>query len=200
MPSFILNLRSLVLPPRPWRRKVKGRTMDEQRLHNIQEALQREGVEGWLFCDFRGSEPLAYSILGLDATTISTRRWYYFIPAHGEPAGIVSSVEPRRLDSLPGRKRVFLSWQQLHECLAQTLQGVRRVAMQYSPENAIPYVSRVDAGTIELILQLSIEVVSSADLVQRFEAVWTPTPWQSHLRGATGGRETVDEAFGYIPH
>src|SRR5215813_14843449 len=105
---------------------VKGKAMDEQRLHNIQEALQQEGqqgqqgVEGWLFCDFRGSDPLAYRILGLDATTISTRRWYYFIPAHGEPAGIVSSVEPRRLDSLPGRKRVFLSWQQLYECLAET--------------------------------------------------------------------------------
>jgi Xaa-Pro dipeptidase len=175
--------------------------MDEQRLHNIQEALRQEGqqgIDGWLFCDFRGSDPLAYRILGLDATTISTRRWYYFIPAHGEPAGIVSSVEPRRLDSLPGRKRVFLSWQQLHECLAETLQGVRRVALQYSPENAIPYVSRVDAGTIELIRQFGVEVVSSANLVQRFEAVWTPSQWQSHLRAATGVRATVDEAFAYI--
>ena len=107
-------------------------------------------------------------------------------------------MEPRRLDSLPGHKRVFLSWQQLHECLAETLRGVRRVAMQYSPGNAIPYVSRVDAGTIELIRQLTVEVVSSADLVQRFEAVWTPTQWQSHLRAAKGVRETVDEAFAYI--
>ena len=172
--------------------------MDEQRLKNIQEALQREGVGGWLFCDFRGSDPLAYRILGLDTTTISTRRWYYFIPAHGEPAGIVSSVEPRRLDRLPGHKRVFLSWQQLHECLAETLQGMRRVAMQYSPGNAIPYVSRVDAGTIELIRQSGVEVVSSANLVQRFEAVWTPDQWQSHLRAAKGVRETVDEAFAYI--
>src|SRR5262245_45195343 len=178
--------------------------MDEQRLYNIQHALQQEGqpgqqgVDGWLFCDFRGSDPLAYRILGLDLAAISTRRWYYFIPAHGEPVSIVSSVEPRRLDTLPGRKRVFLSWQQLHESLAETLQGVRRVAMQYSPGNAIPYISRVDAGTIELIRQLGIEVVSSADLVQCFEAVWTPSQWQSHLRAATGVRETVDEAFAYI--
>jgi len=178
--------------------------MDEQRLHNIQQALRQEdqrgqqGIDGWLFCDFRGSDPLAYRILGLDLTTISTRRWYYFIPAQGEPVGIVSSVEPRRLDTLPGHKRVFLSWQQLHESLAETLHGVRRVAMQYSPGNAIPYISRVDAGTIELIRQLGVEVVSSADLVQRFEAVWTPSQWQSHLRAATGVRETVDEAFAHI--
>jgi len=175
--------------------------MHEQRLHHIQDALRQEGqegVDGWLFCDFRGSDPLAYRILGLDPTAISTRRWYYFIPARGEPAGIVSSVEPHRLDTLPGRKRVFLSWQQLHECLAETLRGVKRVAMQYSPGNAIPYVSRVDAGTIELVRQLGIEVVSAADLVQRFEAVWTPEQWQSHLRAAKGVRETVDEAFTYI--
>ncbi len=172
--------------------------MHEQRLREIQEALQQEGVGGWLFCDFRGSDPLAYRILGLDPAAISTRRWYYFIPAHGEPAGIVSSVEPRRLDSLPGRKRVFLSWQQLHESLAEILGGVRRVALQYSPGNAIPYVSRVDAGTIELIRQFGVEVVSSANLVQRFEAVWTLAQWQSHLRAAIGVRETVDEAFAHI--
>lgn len=172
--------------------------MQEPRLREIQEALRQDGVEGWLFYDFRGSDPLAYRILGLDPAAISTRRWYYFIPAQGEPAGIVSSVEPRRLDTLPGRKRVFLSWQQLGEHLAETLSGVRRVAMQYSPGNAIPYVSRVDAGTIELIRQFSVEVVSAADLVQRFEAVWTPAQWESHLRAATGVRETVDEAFAYI--
>ncbi|MBI3302943.1 MAG: aminopeptidase P family protein [Deltaproteobacteria bacterium] len=172
--------------------------MQEQRLREIQEALRQEGVEGWLFYDFRGSDPLAYRILGLDPAAISTRRWYYFIPTQGEPAGIVSSVEPRRLDALPGRKRVFLSWQQLQECLAETLRGARRVAMQYSPGNAIPYVSRVDAGTVELIRQLGVDVVSAADLVQRFEAVWTPAQWQSHLRAATGVRETVGEAFTYI--
>jgi Xaa-Pro dipeptidase len=174
--------------------------MTEQHIREIQEALRQEGVDGWLFCDFRGSDPLAYRILGLDAGQISTRRWYYYIPSAGDPAGVVSSVEPRRLDALPGRKRVFLSWQQLHAALAETLRGVHKLAMQYSPGNAIPYVSRVDAGTVELVRQLGIEVVSSADLVQRFEAVWSAAQWQSHLRAAAGVRETVDEAFAYIRH
>ncbi len=172
--------------------------MTEQRMREIQEALRQEGVDGWLFCDFRGSDPLAYRILGLDARQISTRRWYYYIPSEGEPAGVVSSVEPHRLDALSGQKRIFLSWQQLHAALAETLRGVRRLAMQYSPGNAIPYVSRVDAGTVELVRQLGIEVTSSADLVQRFEAVWSAAQWQSHLRAAAGVRETVDEAFAYI--
>lgn len=172
--------------------------MEPRHLRDIQEALQREQVDGWLFYDFRGSDPLAYRILGLDSTTISTRRWYYFIPNRGEPVSMVSSVEPHRLDILPGQKRVFLSWQQLQAHLAETLHGVRRVAMQYSPGNAIPYISRVDAGTIEQIRALGIEVVSAADLVQRFEAVWTTAQWESHLRAAKGVRETVDEAFAYI--
>jgi Xaa-Pro aminopeptidase len=172
--------------------------MDHRRLSEIQEALRHERVDGWLFCDFRGSDPLASRILGLDPGQISTRRWYYSIPAEGEPAGIVSSVEPHRLDALPGRKKVFLSWQQLHAALAETLQGMKRIAMQYSPGNAIPYVSRVDAGTVELVRQLGIEVVSSADLVQQFEAVWSAEQWRSHLRAAKGVRETVDEAFAYI--
>jgi Xaa-Pro aminopeptidase len=164
----------------------------------MQDALHQEQVDGWLFYDFRGSDPLAYRILGLDPTTISTRRWYYFIPTQGEPVGVVSSVEPHRLDVLPGQKRVFLSWQQLQAHLADTLQGVHRVAMQYSPGNAIPYISRVDAGTIEQIRQLGVEIVSAADLVQQFEAVWTTAQWESHLRAAKGVRETVDEAFAYI--
>ena len=109
--------------------------MQEQHLKEIQEALRQEGraeqgqVDGWLFCDFRGSDPLAYSILGLDPGQISTRRWYYYIPSSGEPVGIVSSVESHRLDALPGKKHVFLSWQQLHASLAERLQGARREAM-----------------------------------------------------------------------
>ncbi len=172
--------------------------MTEQQLSEIQDALRREEVDGWLFYDFRGSDPLAYRILGLDARQISTRRWCYFIPSHGDPVGIVSSVEPHRLDRLPGLKRVFLSWQQLHTALADTLRGAQRVAMQYSPGNAIPYVSRVDAGAVELVRQCGVEVVSSADLVQRFEAVWSTAQWQSHLRAAAVVRKTVDEAFAYI--
>jgi Xaa-Pro dipeptidase len=172
--------------------------MEPQRLSEIQQVLRDDGLNGWLFYDFRGSDPLAYRILGLDPAGLSTRRWYYFIPAQGEPVGLVSTIESHRLDALPGRKRVFFSWQQHQQCLAETLAGVRRLAMQYSPGNAIPYISRVDAGTIELIRQLDVEIVSAADLVQRFEAVWTPEQWHSHQRAAKGVRETVDEAFSYI--
>ena len=175
--------------------------MDEDRLREIQRALQNEtdeSLDGWLFYDFRGSDPLAYRILGLDSTEISTRRWYYFIPADGVPLGLVSTVEPYRLDSLPGQKVSFFTWQQHDDCLAEMLRHTRRIAMQYSPGNAIPYVSRVDAGTIETIRQLGVEVVSSADLVQRFEAVWTQDQWQSHLRAATVVRQTVEAAFGYL--
>ena len=172
--------------------------MDADRLHEIQHALQEETLDGWLFYDFRGSDPLAYRILGLDDTELSTRRWYYFIPAEGVPVGLVSSIEPYRLDSLPGPKLPFFTWQQHAERLAELLRNRRRIAMQYSPENAIPYISRVDAGTIETIRQLGVEVVSSADLVQRFEAVWTQEQWQSHRRAATVVRQTVDAAFGYL--
>ena len=172
--------------------------MDTDRLHEIQHALQEETLDGWLFYDFRGSDPLAYRILGLDEAELSTRRWYYFIPAEGVPIGLVSSIEPYRLDRLPGPKRPFFTWQQHAERLAELLRNRRRIAMQYSPGNAIPYISRVDAGTIETIRQLGVEVVSSADLVQRFEAVWTPEQWQSHRRAATVVRQTVDAAFGYL--
>ena len=172
--------------------------MDADRLCEIQHALQEETLDGWLFYDFRGSDPLAYRILGLDDTELSTRRWYYFIPAEGVPVGLVSSIEPYRLDRLPGPKLPFFTWQQHAERLAELLRNRRRIAMQYSPENAIPYISRVDAGTIETIRQLGVEVVSSADLVQRFEAVWTQEQWQSHRRAATVVRQTVDAAFGYL--
>ncbi len=172
--------------------------MDKHRLEEIQAALQREGLDGWLFYDFRGSDLLAYRILGLDLAELSTRRWYYYIPVVGEPRGIVSTVEPHRLDILPGHKLSFLSWQEHQQRLKEVLASSQRIAMQYSPRNAIPYISRVDAGTIESIRELGLEVVSSADLVQQFEAVWTSDQWESHLRAAQGVREALDEAFAYI--
>ena len=172
--------------------------MDADRLREIQHALQEETLDGWLFYDFRGSDPLAYRILGLDETELSTRRWYYFIPAEGAPVGLVSSIEPYRLDRLPGPKRPFFTWQQHAERLTELLRNRQRIAMQYSPGNAIPYISRVDAGTIEAIRQRGVEVVSSADLVQRFEAVWTQEQWHSHRRAASVVRQTVDAAFGYL--
>lgn len=172
--------------------------MDAQRLRAIQAALRDERLDGWLFYDFRGSDPLAYRILGLDSGTLSTRRWYYFVPDDGPPVGLVSTVEPHRLDDLPGTTRTFFTWQEHDRALAGILRGPRRIAMQYSPRNAIPYVARVDAGTLELVRESGVEVVSSANLVQRFEAVWTDAQWHSHVRAADAVGDTVHAAFDYL--
>jgi Xaa-Pro dipeptidase len=169
--------------------------MNEARIEEIQKALTDEGVDGWLFYSFRGSDPIAENILQLDRSQIATRRWAYFVPASGEPQKILHVIEPHALDGLPGRDRMYLKWQQLHSQLKDSMEGARRVAMQYSPLNAIPYVSRVDAGTVELVRSFGVEVVSSADLVQVFEAVWTAEQLDSHLYAARHLREIVDVAF-----
>jgi Xaa-Pro aminopeptidase len=167
-------------------------------IETMQQALTEAGIGGWLFYDFRQSDPLAYRILGLDETIFGTRRWFYFVPAEGEPVKIVHSIERGHLDSLPGKKLVYLPWQQLHEHLRQTLQQRGAIAMQYSPNNDIPYVSRVDGGTLELIRRFGVEVVTSANLVQRFEAVWTQDQWRTHQVAAAKMRRIIDEAFAEI--
>src|SRR5438094_1415634 len=151
-----------------------------ERVAEIQAALGDAKLDGWLFYDFRHSDPLAYRILKLDEKMHASRRWFYYIPASGEPVKIVQSIEQSKLDSLPGRKLVFRGWQELHARLremltAPTKESKRRIAMQYSPMNDIPYISRVDAGTIELVRSFGAEPVTSAELVQQFEAVFSPT-------------------------
>jgi Xaa-Pro aminopeptidase len=171
--------------------------MDEW-IHAIQSTLQQEGVDGWLFADFRGSDPLAYRILKLSHVGMLSRRWYYYLPATGEPCKLMHRIEAHSLDLLPGRPLLYASWPELHTQLKAVLADSRRVAMQYSPDNAIPYVSRVDAGTIELIRGFGIEVLTSADLVQRFEAVWTPEQWEAHQYAASALRTIIDETFTHI--
>lgn len=169
----------------------------------IQQALRDAGRDGWLFYDFRGSDPLAARILKLDPRRHMTRRWYYLIPAQGAPTKILHKIEPHSLDDVPGESRLYLSWQEQHEHLKQTLASLGRspkVSMQYSPLNAIPYISRVDAGTIELVRSFGVEVATSADLVQRFEAVWTDEQYASHRQAADALRQIVDEAFGRVRH
>jgi len=149
-------------------------------LKEIQEAIREQGLDGWLFYDFANRDPFAYRILGLpDKHT--ARRWYYFIPAQGEPVRIAHHVEPTKLDTLPGRKIMFLRWQEMHAALKDALRGAKKVAMQYSPDCTIPYVSLVDAGTVDLVRKCGVEVVSSADLVQRFEARVDETGWKTHV-------------------
>src|SRR5262245_47545404 len=165
----------------------------EAHIESLQKALQQDKLDGWLFYGFRGIDPIAENILRLDHAKFTTRRWFYFVPANGTPQKIVHAIETGTLDALPGDKHVYLPWQQLHQVLRQALTGMKKVAMQYSPLNAIPYISRVDAGTLELVRSFGVEVVSSADLVQVFEAVWTDEQLDTHLYAAKHMREIVDE-------
>ena len=147
----------------------------------IQAALRDQRLDGWLFYDHHYRDPLAYRILGLGDGLLVTRRWFYFVPAQGEPKKLVHRIEAGRLDALPGSKAVYSSWQELEVQLAAMTAGRTRIAMQYSPRNAIMYVSLVDAGTVELLRGMGKEIVSSADLVSRFEAVLTDDQIASHF-------------------
>lgn len=161
----------------------------------IQAALQEEKIGGWLFYQFHGNDPLAHNILGLADSHFVSRRWFYFVPAEGEPVKLVHRIEMEALDALPGRKVVYVGWRELGEKLQEILQGVVSVAMQYSPDNAIPYVSRVDAGTVELVRNCGPSVVSSANLVQKFEATWSKSQFESHIKAVALLRSIVFDAF-----
>src|SRR6201997_4906223 len=171
-----------------------------ERVAEIQAALREAKLDGWLFYDFRHSDPLAYRILKLDEKMFASRRWFYYIPASGEPVKIVQSIEQFKLDSLPGRKLVFRGWQELHARLRETLtkKPKARIAMQYSPMNDIPYISRVDAGTIELVRSFGVEPVTSAELVQKFEAVFSPAQHQMHVEASDKMHRIIQRAFAEI--
>ncbi|MCC6591362.1 MAG: aminopeptidase P family protein [Bryobacterales bacterium] len=151
------------------------------RLTEIQSALREQGLDGWLFFDHHERDPLAYRILEFRPPRHVTRRWYYLVPAEGEPRALVHRVEPTMLDVLPGAKNVYSGWQTQTEGLRHLLSGCKTVAMQYSPLCAVPYVAMVDAGTVELVRRLGVDVVTSADLVQYFEARWTDAQLESHM-------------------
>lgn len=148
-------------------------------LKAIQQELKKANLDGWLFYDFHNRDHLAYKILGLE-NKHTTRRWFYFIPAKGEPKKLVSAVEATKLDSLPGKKFVYLPYEEQHKLLKKILGSSKKIAMQYSPKNNIPYVSLVDAGTIELIKSFGVKVVSSADLISIFEALIDEKGYQLH--------------------
>jgi Xaa-Pro dipeptidase len=167
-------------------------------LDSIQNALRKAGLDGWLLYDFRGLNPIARRIVGFDTRQSATRRWFYLIPAKGEPTGLVHAIEKQSLGAAPGGRLVYRSWRELESHLAAGLSGMKRVAMEYSPRAAIPYVSRVDAGTVEMIRALGPEVVSSADLVQQFEARWTPAQKTLHDQAARDTLLAKDEAFALV--
>ena len=167
-------------------------------LESIQAELGRQNLDGWLFFDHHQRDPLAYRVLGFEAPRMVTRRWYYFIPAEGEPAGLVHRIERGMLDALPGAKTAYASWAEQEACLRALLAGRRRVAMQYSPLCAIPYVAMVDAGTVELVRSMGVEVVSSAELIQAFEARWTPEALETHVEAGRRVDQIRAAAFALI--
>jgi Xaa-Pro dipeptidase len=139
-------------------------------LERMQQALASEKLDGWLFYDFRRSNPIAYQVLSLPPDGFYSRRWFYFVPAQGTPTAIISAVEAHVLRSLPGQRRIFRTWQEMRTYLSELLLPGMHIAMEYSPMNAIPYMARVDAGTVELARSYGVEVVSSANIAQRFVA------------------------------
>ncbi|MDH4223256.1 MAG: M24 family metallopeptidase [candidate division Zixibacteria bacterium] len=170
----------------------------ESKVKQVQKYLKENNFPAWLLYDFRGINPIAVDFLNLKG--MKTRRWYYLIRAEGEPIALVHKIEEKGFKELPGKIITYVSWKDLREKLKETLKGLKTVAMEYSNENNIPYVSRVDAGTIELIRSLGVEVVSSADLVQYFQARWDNQQYLSHKEAASNLMRIKDEAFSFITH
>jgi len=166
---------------RPSSGRPCARIMAGMKIEAIQTAIREAGFDGWLFYDHHHRDPIAGRILGMDQKAHVTRRWYYFVPVAGEPRKLVHRIEQARLDSLPGTKAMYSSWQELASGLEAMLAGARTLAMQYSPNNAIMYVSLVDAGTVEFLRGLGKQIVSSADLVSQFEAVLSDEQVASHV-------------------
>ncbi len=167
-------------------------------LARIQAAIADQGFDGWLLYDFRGINLLARRVVGLDGGAMLSRRWFYFIPAKGEPRKLVHRIEPAALDSLPGESQPYLRWEELESGVKSLVSGRKRIAMEYVPRNANPYVSRVDAGTIELVRSFGPEIASSGDLVQLFEACWDDEQWAMHEEAAKHTRSAFDVAWKFI--
>ncbi len=167
-------------------------------LEAIQQTLSQEGLDGWLFYDFRKSNPIAYQILGLSQEVFYSRRWFYFVPTQGEPIALVSAVEAHVLRELPGQRLIFNTWQEMGTHLASLSAQCKRLAMEYSPFNAIPYIARVDAGTVELIRSYGIEVVSSANISQHFIACLSEEQLTGHREAGRRLIEAKDTLFAQL--
>ena len=167
-------------------------------LSAIQSAIAQLGFDGWLLYDFRGLNVLARRVLGLATDAMLSRRWFYFVPARRRAAQAGPSHRAARARRLPRSKPIYLRWQELEAGVADSVDGARRVAMEYVPRNANPYVSRVDAGTVELVRSCGVEVVPSGDLVQLFEACWDDEQWAMHLEAAQHTRSAYDVALRFI--
>ncbi len=167
-------------------------------LDALQSALIESGIDAWLLYDFRGSNVLARRVLGLDGRPVTSRRFFYLVPARGEPRKLVHRIEPGALNHLPGPATVYLRWQELEAGVASLVAGHRRVAMEYAPRCGNPYIARVDAGTVELVRSWGAEVVPSGDLIQRFEATWDDDQWAMHKQAEAVTTSAYNVAFGLI--
>ena len=167
-------------------------------LNAVQHAINEFGFDGWLLFDFRGSNVLALRILGIDPEHIGSRRFLYYVPKSGSPVKLVHRIESAVLDHLAGEKIVYLRWQEFEAGIEKMIDGGRRIAMEYSPRNGNPYVSRVDAGIVEIVSQTGATVVSSGDLIQFFEARWTPEQWQLHRQADRLNQQAFDSAWRFI--
>lgn len=179
----------------PLRSAAERESPDMADIQAIQAELRASKIDGWLFYDHHRRDPIALNILGLNGHGLATRRWYYFVPAKGEPRKLVHRIEQGSLDAVPGKKFVYSGWEELYKLLPKLLKGNKKIAMQYSPENNIPYIGLVDAGTVELVRKLKKKVVSSADLVQIFEASWSAEQLESHLAAGRIIDSVTSEAF-----
>ena len=164
----------------------------------VQKTLREFGLDGWLLYDFRASNVLARRVLDMDQKPAGSRRFLYMIPATGEPAKLVHRIEPAALDHLPGSKVAYLTWQELEAGIGKLVSGMRRVAMEYAPRVSNPYVSKVDAGTIEVVRAFGIEVASSGDLIQQFEATWDDDQWRMHREAEKVTTTAYDVVWGLI--
>lgn len=172
--------------------------MNDSKLSLAQKFLAERHLDGWLLYDFHGNNPLARTFLEIPSHKMTTRRFYYWIPVKGEPVKIVHAIEPYTLDHAPGKKVLFNSWQGLEADLKKTLSGAKKIAMEYSRNNAIPYISMVDAGTVDFIRSLGIEVGSSGDILPYFTAVLSPAQAESHIRAARAVDEICQGAWKWI--
>lgn len=167
-------------------------------LDDVQKALRELELDGWLLYDFRGSNVLACRVMDFPPDAHHSRRWFYFVPAEGEPRKLVHRIEQQALAGYPGSQQIYLRWQELEEQVGKLVQGAKKVAMEYVPRNANPYVSRVDAGTIELVRSFGVDIIPSGDLIQYFEACWDEEQVEMHFESAKLNREAFNVAFQFI--
>lgn len=168
------------------------------RIEEVQEVLESTDLDGWLLSCFQRNDPVSLELLGLSHLTLVTRRCYYLVPRSGAPRKLVHGLEPAMLDHLPGEKRSYVRWQELDRELRELIDGTRRLAVHYSPQNQLPTISRLDAGTAEFLRQCGVELVSAADLAQRFAATWTEEQLAGHRRASEQLHRIVLRAFSLV--